>query len=88
MGLTATVYLIGQVAGSLVFGDLFDRLGRRRLFLVTLGLYLVASGLTSSPTSTTSPTTRPRSTCSPSPWATCWARCSWAASSTPSAADR
>jgi MFS family permease len=46
VGLTATVYLIGQVTGSLVFGDLSDRLGRRRLFLVTLGLYLAASGLT------------------------------------------
>ena len=29
--------------GALVFGHLTDRLGRKRLFLVSLGLYLVAT---------------------------------------------
>ncbi|WP_329044974.1 MFS transporter [Amycolatopsis sp. NBC_01488] len=46
VGMIATVYLVGQVVGALVFGRLSDRLGRRRLFVVTLGVYLVGSGLT------------------------------------------
>jgi MFS family permease len=45
IGLANTVYLIGQVAGALVFGHLTDRFGRKRLFLVTLALYLVATAL-------------------------------------------
>jgi MFS family permease len=39
-------YLIGEVIGALFFGRLSDRLGRRNLFMVTLGVYLVGSGLT------------------------------------------
>jgi MFS family permease len=39
-------YLIGEVIGALFFGRLSDRLGRRNLFIVTLGVYLVGSGLT------------------------------------------
>ncbi|HEU5035115.1 MAG TPA: MFS transporter [Mycobacteriales bacterium] len=46
VGLIATVYLIGEVIGALVFGRLSDKLGRRNLFMVTLGVYLVGSGLT------------------------------------------
>jgi MFS family permease len=46
VGAVATVYLLGQVCGALTFGRLSDRLGRRRLFLLTLGVYLVGSGLT------------------------------------------
>jgi MFS family permease len=42
----ATWYLIGEVIGALVFGQLSDKLGRRNLFMVTLGVYLVGSGLT------------------------------------------
>jgi MFS family permease len=42
----ATWYLIGEVIGALFFGHLSDRLGRRNLFMVTLGVYLVGSGLT------------------------------------------
>ncbi len=42
----ATWYLIGEIIGALFFGRLSDRLGRRNLFLVTLGVYLVGSGLT------------------------------------------
>jgi MFS family permease len=43
IGLANTVYLIGQVFGALLFGHLTDRYGRKRLFLVTLGLYLGAT---------------------------------------------
>ena len=45
VGFANTIYLIGQVAGALVFGHLTDRLGRKRLFLVTIALYLVATAL-------------------------------------------
>jgi len=46
IGLLATVYLIGEVAGALVFGQLSDRWGRRRLFFVTLTIYFAGSTLT------------------------------------------
>jgi MFS family permease len=42
----ATWYLIGEVIGALFFGQLSDKLGRRNLFMVTLGIYLIGSGLT------------------------------------------
>ena len=42
----ATWYLIGEVIGALFFGQLSDKLGRRNLFMVTLGVYLLGSGLT------------------------------------------
>src|SRR5213080_4301120 len=34
-------YLAGAVAGALLFGYLTDRYGRKKLFMVTLGVYLV-----------------------------------------------
>jgi MFS family permease len=34
-------YLAGAVAGALFFGYLTDRFGRRKLFMITLGIYLV-----------------------------------------------
>ena len=43
VGLAAAVYVAGAVAGSLVFGYLTDRFGRKKLFLLTLGLYLLAT---------------------------------------------
>lgn len=46
IGLSASLYLVGAVSGAIGFGWLADRLGRRRLFNITLGLYLVATGLT------------------------------------------
>ena len=42
----ATWYLIGEVIGALFFGQLSDKLGRKNLFLVTLAVYLIGSGLT------------------------------------------
>src|SRR6202035_3825674 len=39
-------YLIGEVIGALFFGHLSDRLGRQNLFVITLGVYLIGSGLT------------------------------------------
>jgi MFS family permease len=44
MGLIASVYLVGQIIGALVFGRLSDQLGRRRLLMVTLLLYLPGTG--------------------------------------------
>ena len=46
VGALATVYLAGEVFGALVFGRLSDALGRRRLFLITLAIYMLGSGLT------------------------------------------
>jgi len=42
----ATWYLIGEVIGALFFGQLSDKLGRKNLFMVTLAVYLIGSGLT------------------------------------------
>mgnify|MGYP001549660872 CR=1 FL=1 len=39
----ATTYLAGAVVGALFFGYLTDRLGRRKLFLVTLATYSLAT---------------------------------------------
>ena len=39
----ATVYLAGAVCGALLFGHLTDRLGRKRLFLITLATYSLAT---------------------------------------------
>jgi MFS family permease len=46
VGLAASAYLCGAVLGALFFGYLTDRLGRKRLFSVTLGLYLFATAAT------------------------------------------
>jgi MFS family permease len=39
----ATTYLAGAVFGALLFGYLTDRLGRRRLFLITVATYSLAT---------------------------------------------
>lgn len=39
----ATTYLAGAVFGALLFGYLTDRLGRKRLFLVTVATYSLAT---------------------------------------------
>jgi MFS family permease len=46
IGLVSTAYLVGAVSGALLFGYLTDRFGRKRLFMVTLGLYLIATAAT------------------------------------------
>lgn len=46
VGLAASYYLIGAVTGAFGFGWLTDKLGRKKLFSITLGLYLTATALT------------------------------------------
>ncbi len=46
IGFAATSYLLGAVAGSLAFGYLTDRYGRKKLFLITLAWYVAATLLT------------------------------------------
>ncbi len=46
VGLTSSFYLAGAVLGAVFFGWLTDRLGRRKLFFITLGLYLTATAAT------------------------------------------
>jgi MFS family permease len=45
VGFLGSMYLIGEVVGALFFGRLTDKLGRKKLFLVTLAIYLGGSGL-------------------------------------------
>jgi MFS family permease len=46
VGLVASAYLAGAVLGALFFGWLTDRLGRKKLFFVTLTVYLTATAAT------------------------------------------
>ena len=43
IGGAGSLYIAGAILGALWFGRLTDRLGRRRLFLVTLSVYAVAT---------------------------------------------
>ncbi len=45
-GLAASMYVAGACFGALVFGRLTDLFGRKRLFMITLGVYLVATAAT------------------------------------------
>ena len=45
VGTLGSVYLFGEVVGALLFGRITDMIGRKKMFMVCLGLYLVASGL-------------------------------------------
>src|SRR5260221_1537806 len=46
VGLASSAYLAGAVLGALFFGWLTDRLGRKRLFFITLAVYLLATAST------------------------------------------
>src|SRR5947208_12686023 len=46
IGLASSAYLAGAVLGALFFGWLTDRLGRKRLFFMTLAVYLLATAAT------------------------------------------
>ncbi|MCR0982213.1 MFS transporter [Roseomonas populi] len=43
VGLTASAYLLGAVGGALFFGWLTDRVGRKKLFTLTVLVYLLAT---------------------------------------------
>src|SRR5689334_19570171 len=43
IGIVGSAYLAGAVLGALFFGWLTDRLGRKKLFFITLSVYLVAT---------------------------------------------
>src|SRR5262245_6538346 len=46
VGVAAGAYLAGAVLGAIFFGWLTDRLGRKKLFFVTLAVYLLATAST------------------------------------------
>jgi MFS family permease len=45
-GLAGSLYVAGACLGALIFGQATDRFGRKKLFMVTLGVYLVGTALT------------------------------------------
>jgi MFS family permease len=46
IGLAGAVYVTGSCFGALLFGQLTDRFGRKKLFILTLAVYLVGTVLT------------------------------------------
>jgi MFS family permease len=46
IGLASSAYLAGAVLGAVFFGWLTDRLGRKKLFFITLAVYLTATAAT------------------------------------------
>jgi MFS family permease len=46
IGLAGSIYIVGACLGALYFGYLTELLGRKRLFMVTLAMFLAASVLT------------------------------------------
>ena len=46
VGAAGSFYLVGAVIGAVFFGWLTDRLGRKKLFFITLTLYLLATAAT------------------------------------------
>jgi MFS family permease len=46
IGWAASAYIGGAVLGAIFFGRLADKLGRKKIFLITLAVYLVATVLT------------------------------------------
>ena len=58
IGLAGAVYVAGACIGALFFGQLTDRFGRKKLFMITLGVYIVgdrAHGVLDEPRCGTSP---------------------------------
>ena len=43
IGTAAAFYVAGACVGALFFGQLTDRFGRKKLFLITLGVYIAAT---------------------------------------------
>jgi MFS family permease len=43
VGLTGSAYILGAVVGAILFGRLTDSLGRRKLFTVTVAIYMAAT---------------------------------------------
>ena len=43
IGIAAAIYIVGACLGALFFGQLTDRFGRKKLFMLTLMVYLVAT---------------------------------------------
>ena len=46
IGLAGSAYIAGAVLGAVLFGWLTDRLGRKKLFFITLAVYLLATAAT------------------------------------------
>jgi len=46
IGFAGATYVAGACVGALFFGQLTDRFGRKKLFLITLGVYTIATVLT------------------------------------------
>ena len=46
VGIASSAYLAGAVLGAIFFGWLTDRLGRKKLFFITLAVYLTATAAT------------------------------------------
>ncbi len=46
VGFAGAAYVAGACVGALLFGQLTDRFGRKKLFMITLGVYLVGTVLT------------------------------------------
>ncbi len=45
-GWAASLYIAGACLGAIIFGQLTDRFGRKRLFMITLSIYLLGTLLT------------------------------------------
>lgn len=43
IGVAAAIYIVGACLGALFFGQLTDRFGRKKLFMLTLGVYILAT---------------------------------------------
>jgi MFS family permease len=46
IGAAGSAYILGACAGALFFGRLADRIGRKKLFMLTLGIFMAGSVLT------------------------------------------